>query len=409
MVYAGTHAHSFEQASVDLRELAEREISAQRIMRATKKIGQERHAEQEARIEAWKDLPLPARACSPRPDAPRVACVQMDGGRLQIRERVGGDGAVEESQERVASKSRKGRFWRESKVGCLLKLHSTVHAEDPCPLLPASFANLVRMAKMTGEIKRSAALPQEEVKETNSQEEEPSVREEQEATPRAGRPQVLTRNVVADRAGIEEFAAQLAARAWELGFAVAERKAFVADGQEANWTAWRKYFSHYTPIVDFVHAACYVFSAAAAGRPLDDVAAVYRQWAQWLWSGQVQELIAAVAERSQALGPPQADDPETHPRCVLAEALRYLQNQAPRMRYDEYRRQGLPITSCHVESTIKQINRRVKGTEKFWSGGGARALLQLAADYLSDSHPLHQFWRKRESQATGHRRYQMNT
>ncbi|OWK35587.1 hypothetical protein FRUB_08150 [Fimbriiglobus ruber] len=31
-----------------------------------------------------------------------------------------------------------------------------------------------------------------------------------------------------------------------------------------------------------------------------------------------------------------------------------------------YRAAGRPITSCHVESTIKQINQRVKGTEKLW-------------------------------------------
>ena len=74
------------------------------------------------------------------------------------------------------------------------------------------------------------------------------------------------------------------------------------------------------------------------------------------------------------------------------------------MRYDEYRRQGLPITSCHIESTIKQINRRVKGSEKFWSSG-AEALLQLAADHLSETTPLTPFWQDRESQANGQRHY----
>ena len=41
-------------------------------------------------------------------------------------------------------------------------------------------------------------------------------------------------------------------------------------------------------------------------------------------------------------------------------------------------RQGRkPITSSHIESTIIQINRRVKGSEKFGSGAGAGAILQL--------------------------------
>jgi len=94
--------------------------------------------------------------------------------------------------------------------------------------------------------------------------------------------------------------------------------------------------------------------------------------------------------------------------CVAEdeEALRYLRNQKSRMRYDEYRRQGLPLTSSHIESTIKQINRRVKGSEKFWSEGGAEALLQLAADYLSETKPLTTFWKERPTHATGQRHYQ---
>ena len=41
------------------------------------------------------------------------------------------------------------------------------------------------------------------------------------------------------------------------------------------------------------------------------------------------------------------------------------------MNYPEYRRLGLPLTSSHIESTIKQIAARVKGSEKFWSRGKA--------------------------------------
>jgi len=87
-------------------------------------------------------------------------------------------------------------------------------------------------------------------------------------------------------------------------------------------------------------------------------------------------------------------------------AISCLQNQKPRMKYDEYRRQGLPITGSHIESTIKQIHRRVKGSEKFWSEGGADALPQLSADYLSDTEPLPTFWRRRQKKVTGQRHYQ---
>ena len=77
------------------------------------------------------------------------------------------------------------------------------------------------------------------------------------------------------------------------------------------------------------------------------------------------------------------------------------------MKYPEYRKQGLPITSSHMESTIKQLNERIKGSEKFWSGRGGEAVLQLRADMLSDSEPLVPFWAARATAATGTRTYGM--
>jgi hypothetical protein len=77
------------------------------------------------------------------------------------------------------------------------------------------------------------------------------------------------------------------------------------------------------------------------------------------------------------------------------------------MRYPEYRRLGLPITSSYVESAVKQFNQRVKGTEKFWTEDGAEALLQLRADHLSDGEPMIAFWQRRQEKETGQRTYTM--
>jgi len=117
-----------------------------------------------------------------------------------------------------------------------------------------------------------------------------------------------------------------------------------------------------------------------------------------LWSGDVEAVIAALESRQTVLGEPQESDSETHPWTKLAEALGYFRNQKDRMRYAEYRRSSVPITSSHVESTIKQINRRVKGTEKFWSEPGSEAILQLRADLLSETEPLMKFWTRRAEQ-----------
>ena len=56
-----------------------------------------------------------------------------------------------------------------------------------------------------------------------------------------------------------------------------------------------------------------------------------------------------------------------------------------------------------MESTVKLINRRIKGSEKYWSEPGAEDLLPLTADHLSTSQPLTPFWHTRPHQHTGMR------
>ncbi len=110
--------------------------------------------------------------------------------------------------------------------------------------------------------------------------------------------------------------------------------------------------------------------------------------------GEVDALIAALQVRANELGAIQDNDAETTPRRVLAETVRYITNQRSRMRYADYRRQGLPITSSHIEAPSNASNRRIKGTEKFWDAG-AEPLLQLVADHLSETTDLDRFWRHR--------------
>ena len=88
-------------------------------------------------------------------------------------------------------------------------------------------------------------------------------------------------------------------------------------------------------------------------------------------------------------------------RRIVSEALTYLQNQSGKMNSPQYRQQGLPITSSHIESTVKLLNHRVKGSEKFWSESGAEALLQLKADTLSETGHWETFWHTRPTTMTG--------
>ncbi len=75
------------------------------------------------------------------------------------------------------------------------------------------------------------------------------------------------------------------------------------------------------------------------------------------------------------------------------------------MDYPRYRREGLPVTSTIVESLIKQFNKRVKGTEQFWLEGGAEAILQVRAAYLSEDDRVGEFHEhRRPGRAAGRNR-----
>lgn len=383
VVYAAARCPSFAQASEALWRLAETRVSRERVQRWSKRVGEERVAAIDALAEAYQALPLPAQSQSPRTQIPAVACVQVDGGRLQMRTR----------QPSADDEDGQGH-WRESLVGCLLSMTSKTSEADPCPQVPKTFVDPQRMAKISREIKGFSSPTDNSPSPIDEAPDE-----------RPNRPQSLVRSVVATSQGAETLGPRLIAAAHARGFNEASRKAFVADGSSTNWGLHAKYFSHYTPILDFTHAICYVYAAAMAGRSAAQGWEDYVQWAQWLWAGQTDDLIAAVQRRSAELGLPSDHDSETSPPQIVAKSLGYLQNQSSRMRYAAYRKLGLPISSSHIESTIKQLNRRMKGTEKFWDQG-AEPLLQLVADHLSETQDLDRFWKQRPNRIPSTRCYQ---
>ena len=413
-VHLGTKLGSFESAAESIAETLEIELTTKRIERLTERIGLERVYERELSVVEWESAPLVNKlAAPPGVRAPAVACVSCDGGRLQ----------------RCDLPANAKSHWCESKVGVLLELTANPHASDPCPQVPTKFLDLAEMEEVTRGIKRSVpkgspfaksdgdrstagtldSAPDPTGNEPPS--EAPDVvaaaREEIVAEP----PVVECRDVVASLADSQIFGQHLAARAWSLGFAGALLKAFVADGSSTNWGIWQRHFKHleFVPILDFIHALTYVFSAAMAGRSREEGTPHYLRWITWVWQGEVVRVIAELAARAVELGPPPPMASETDPRQIVAETLTYLTNQQSRMNYPTYRTAGLPITSSHIESTVKQINQRVKGSEKFWSETGGEALLQLRADQLCDTIPLDIFWLNRAQKATGTRSHKRHT
>jgi hypothetical protein len=396
ITYLGAKLPSFRDAHEALAVLLRTEIGLKRVERITERIGSERVAKRESQIDQWSKLPLIQRDRAPAGvKAPAVAAVLADGGRLQLREQ----------DEEAAS------HWHEYKAGVLHTLSSEARASDPCPQVPDVYLQQERIDRLTREISQAAA-PVETPSHPSPYAKLPETAQPlippQEVIPCGYEPpEVVDRDVVASRCDSRTFGKQLAAQAWLLGLFAATRKAWVSDGQNWLWTEWEKYFKPFgfVPILDFIHALTHVYAAATAGRSLAVGWEVYVRWITWIWQGDVLQVIAELAARQQELGPPADDDGETSPQRLVAATLTYLQNQKERMTYPEYRRQGLPITSAHMESTVKQLNRRVKGSEKYWSERGSEAILQLVADQLSSSQPLDEFWRERPQRQDGCRTY----
>jgi hypothetical protein len=417
ITYAGTACRSFAEASATLHHLADVTVDPKQVERVSERIGAERVAEREAQTAAFQTLPLVEKfAVPPGQAAPDLAVVMADGGRLQILDRsppaapppAAATPPIESDPAAAATDPQwdeepppAAGHWREDKVALLLTMQSAVAEADPCPDIPVGFLDVVRIPKLARQLRKAVRVSEDAVADSDEPEAAAEVLREQAYEP----PKVSTRQVVASRGCWPAFASVVAAAAWRWAFQGAARRAFVGDGSANNWTLQRRFFGSFVPILDFIHVLSYVFAAATAGRKFAEGWVCYREWITWIWQGKVSQVIASLQQRQAELGLPEKDEAETSPRQVVSKTLTYLENHQNKMHYDAYRKEGLPITSSLMESTVKQINQRVKGSEKFWSEAGSEAVLQLRADQLSDGDPLAAFWQRRQAAATGQRHY----
>jgi hypothetical protein len=152
-------------------------------------------------------------------------------------------------------------------------------------------------------------------------------------------------------------------------------------------------------IVDYYHAVEHLHEAARAALSKDapESLALAKQLKDHLWDGELDEVIALLKTHAERLGPPQASDGPDHPRRVLANNVGYFQAHRRHMDYPTYRKNGWPIGSGLVESAVKRFNKRVKGTEQFWSLPGVEAILSLRSVLLSQDRRWQTYWDTRSA------------
>ena len=388
IAFAGGSSGSWQKGSRALAKLATLDISAKEVSRITLQIGQElleRH-ERDAALQQHRELA----ATSTQPVD--IACVEVDGGRIRTRAFGRGRGVHDHA-------------WKETKVAALWRMAGRTFTSDPHPEPPRCFLDPKHVPKMVREIKRQRAESHERDENSGKTGSKPlsapppgaaardaATAKELASKDRLWPPRRLFRTCVATLKDVYGFGPLVAAEAQRRGFYEAARRVFLGDGDHKNWTVHKLHFPSFTAITDFVHPVTYLYDAA--GAVTCSWAAQWEQYTEWMtacWQGRASSVIASLREWHSRLGAPAKDTPDNDPRQIVAKTLTYLENNEPRMNYPKYRMQGLPITSCLVESLIKEINERVKGTEQFWNRPEAvegECILQVTASLLSEGDPL---------------------
>ena len=383
IVQAAGEVKSHAVAARVLGVVGEITISGRHVNRLTEEIGAELAAKRDRETEDY----LHHRRTEPSVAAPQVAVIAMDGGRTQTRASGQGPGVH-------------GEQWKEDKAACLQPMECQTFVEDPHPEPPRCFLDAPEVDKLVREIQANHG-PREENELPQLAELRFGKEKLASATPAGAStqrgdaqekdwpPQRVehSRTCVATMRDCHAFGKMVAAEAYRRNFQGAERGALLGDGSAWIWNLHAKWFSHMTAITDFVHALTYLYvTATVLASSVAERWQWYVTWMTLLWQGRVREVIEDMESRLKQLDPipSNAKLPPTDPREALRRTLTYLTNNASRMNYANYRKQGLPVSSSMVESLIKEINYRVKGTEKFWDNPeGAEAILQVRAALLS--------------------------
>ncbi len=362
---------SFERAARVMRNAGDQPVSAKTIERVVHDVGWELAQRRDSD-------PKDDGALAQHPEAPpNLAVVECDGGRIRTREPGNGPGV-----------HGSGEGWRESKSACLIRAQRNMFDEDPQPEPPPCFCDSEHVAKIAESEALSVASP------PSNSSRETTVDDRAEATtlPVASdwRPKRLVRTVLASLACSKVFGKQMAREAKRRRFSEAMARAFLGDGLPWNWSIWKEHFPTFTPILDFIHVLSYLFLVAkAVHQKAEDAWDQYVVWMRGCWQGDVAQVLEELQQWQTKLGEPPKEAPENDPRQIVARTITYLGNNRTRMDYPGYRRQGLPVTTAWMESLVKELNYRVKGTEMFWNNPeGAEAILQVRAAALCDDDRL---------------------
>lgn len=173
----------------------------------------------------------------------------------------------------------------------------------------------------------------------------------------------------------------------------------IGMGDGGNWIdpLFEREFHVQARIIDWCHASEHLWDCAKVIHGADTVEAARlgEVLEAWLWEGRVVKVVETLRVESQKLGEPQASDGPGHPRRVLRQNVGYFSKHQEHMDYPRFRKNGWPIASGDTEAAVKQFNKRIKGTEQFWSEQGVEATLALRSLWTSQDQRWDDYWKNR--------------
>jgi len=185
----------------------------------------------------------------------------------------------------------------------------------------------------------------------------------------------------------EEFGWRIYGEALRRGLHSAQKVAVIADGARYNWEIASMHFPGCVEVVDLYHAREHLYNLCALLFP-EGSRSLMRAKLRWLTlldEGRMDKII----ERVERLLPARGER-----RKQAIKEIAYFKGNASRMRYGEYRRQGLFVGSGVVEAGCKTIiSKRLKQSGMQWTVRGANSIIALRSTCLSGR--WEEFWQQR--------------
>ena len=175
-----------------------------------------------------------------------------------------------------------------------------------------------------------------------------------------------------------DFGSRLRREARRRGLGQSEQVVLLGDGAAWVWELGRVNFSGAIEILDYYHAREHLtrLIEALVGMGTPAAKQLQARWESWLWQGDVPQVLQTARRRATADGGACS--------ATVTTELGYFERNRARMRYGEFRRQGLFIGSGVVEAGCKTVvGQRAKQSGMCWSETGLLAVLHPRCALLS--------------------------